>query len=159
MWSHGNPVKKSEIKWNQVKSSEFRWNQVKSSEIRWNQVKSGEIKWNQVKSSEIRWNHWNQVKSLKSSEITEIKWNQVKSSEIRWNQVKSSEIKRNQAKSQSGIQGYFGKYIRRKQAFFPAYRRSKPLYTYAGVRRRMEFYLSGANSGSHRRKLRVVSKK
>ena len=75
------------------------WNQVKSSEIKWNQVKSGEIRWNQVKSSEIRWNRWNQVKSLKSSEITEIKWNQVKSSEIKWNQVKSSEIKRNQAKS------------------------------------------------------------
>ena len=59
------------------------WNLVhpfmKSSEIKWNQVKS-------VKSSEICEIKWNQVKSVKSSEI---KWNQVKSSEIKWNQVKS----------------------------------------------------------------------
>ena len=37
---------------------------------------------------------------------------------------------------QGGIQGYFREYIQRKQAFFPAYRRSEPLHitpAYAGV--------------------------
>ena len=52
-------------------------------------------------------------------------------------------------RAQCGIHGYFREYIQRKQAAAPPTRRSERRKKYAGVSRRMEFYLSGANYGFH----------